>query len=117
VTAGDFDGTARVATGSEPTSAVSPYRVRVERGRLRLVASGASGTVVDVPLDRVGARPLGRAGATVVRVDGSPILVDFTRRAATTEPGVAGTVRRVGPALRGRWTRRRFLSATGRRGR
>lgn len=114
MTAAHFDGTARVATGSEPTSAVSSYRVYVERGRLRLAAAGATGTVVDVPLDRVGARPLGRAGATVVRVDGSPILVDFTRRDGAPEAGVAGTVRRVGPALQGRWTRRRFLSAAGR---
>jgi hypothetical protein len=107
-----FDGTARVASGSLPTEAVAAYRVSVARGRLRLATAGATGTVLDVPLNRVGARPLGRAGATVVEVDGLPVLVDFTRRDPAAAGAAAGVVRRIGPALRGRWTRRRFLSAT-----
>jgi hypothetical protein len=48
----------------------------------------------------------------VVEVDGLPVLVDFTRRDPAVAGAAAGLVRRIGPALRGRWTRRRFLSAT-----
>jgi hypothetical protein len=111
VTPAFFDGTARVASGSLPTAAVTAYRVSVARGHLRLTTVTAVGTVLDVPLDRVRARPSGRAGAVVLEVDDSPILVDFTHRDPYPAGGVAGTARRVGPALRGRWVRRRFLSA------
>jgi hypothetical protein len=113
VTPADFESTARVASGTAPTAAVSAYRVDVVRGHLRLTTAAAVGTVLDVPLDRVSARPLGRAGATVVEVDGSPILVDFTRRDRGSAGGAAATLRRIGPALRGRWIRRRFMTATG----
>ena len=99
-----FAGTARVASGSLPTDAFSSYDVRVDDGRLRLSASGSTGVVLDVPLDRVVVRPLGRAGTSVVEIDGAPILVDLTRRASPD-------VRRPVPALRGRWLRRRFVSA------
>ena len=109
MTPAPFDGTARVASGSLPTAAVASYRVSVARGRLRLTTS--AGAVLDVPLDRVGVRPLGRAGGLVVEVDGSPVLVDFTQRDPGARGGAAGTLRRVGPALHGRWTRRRFMSA------
>jgi hypothetical protein len=112
VTPAFFEGTARVASGSHPTVAVSAYRVSAGRGRLRLTTAEAVGTVLDVPLDRVGTRPLGRAGATVVEVDGSPVLVDFTHRDPHAAGGAAGVLRRIGPALQGRWTRRRFMSAT-----
>lgn len=114
MTSAHFDRTARVASGTAPTTAVAAYRVSVARGRLRLTTAAAVGTVVDVPLDRVGTRALGRAGATVVEVDGSPMLVDFTRRDLAARGGAAATARRIGPALRGRWIRRRFMSATSR---
>ena len=110
MTPAHFDGTARVASGSVPTPAVAAYRVSVDRGRLRMASATSAGTVLDVPLDRVRTRPLGRAGTTLVEVDGSPILVDFTRRGPATRSGPAGTARRLGPALRGRWIRRRFMS-------
>jgi hypothetical protein len=112
VTPAPFDAMVRVASGSHPTPAVAAYRVSVARGRLRLTTAAAVGTVLDVPLDRVAARPLGRAGATVVEIDGSPVLVDFTRRDPSARGGAAGVVRRIGPALHGRWIRRRFMSAT-----
>ncbi|WP_151083322.1 hypothetical protein [Nocardioides cynanchi] len=99
-----FAGTARVASGSLPTDALSSYDVRVADGRLRLSASGATGVVLDVPVDDVRVRPLGRAGTSVVEIAGAPILVDLTRR---TSPGT----RRLIPALRGRWLRRRFVTA------
>jgi hypothetical protein len=102
-----FEATARVASGSVATDAVAPYDVRVGDGRLRLSVSASAGVVLDVPLDRVAVRPLGRAGTSVVEVDGAPLLVDLTRRA----PGSSDGVRRIGPALRGRWLRRRFVSA------
>jgi hypothetical protein len=106
-----FDAMARVASGSVPTTAVASYDVRVYDGRLRLAAQASAGVVLDVPLGRVGIRPLGRAGTSIVEVDGSPILVDFTRRDHDSTPGALGTARRVGPALRGRWLRGRFVSA------
>jgi hypothetical protein len=102
-----FEATARVASGSVATDAVAPYDVRVGDGRLRLSAHASAGVVLDVPLDRVAVRPLGRAGSSVVEVDGSPLLVDLTRRA----PGAPNALRRIGPAVRGRWLRRRFVSA------
>lgn len=102
-----FEGTAQVASGSVATDAVAPYDVRVGEGRLRLSVHASAGVVLDVPLDRVAVRPLGRAGTSVVEVDGAPLLVDLTRR----PPGATGSARRVGPALRGRWRRRRFVTA------
>ena len=100
-----FAGTARVASGSLPTPAVSSYDVRVRDGRLRLSVHGSAGVVLDVPADRVAVRPLGRAGTSIVVIDAAPILVDLNPRAAT------GTARRIVPALRGRRLRRRFVSA------
>ena len=100
-----FASGARVASGSLPTDAVSSYDVRVRGGRLRLSARASYGVVLDVPVGRVSVRPLGRAGTSVVEIDGAPILVDLN------PPASAGTARRIVPALRGRWLRRRFVSA------
>jgi hypothetical protein len=92
-----FAGTARIASGAVPTRAVAAYDVRVQRGRLRLAAHGSTGVVLDVPLDRVDVRPVGRAGTAVVEVDGTPLLIDLSQR--------------LGSGPRGRWLRRRFMSA------
>jgi hypothetical protein len=102
-----FEATARVASGSVPTAAVAPYDVRVRDGRLRLSVPGSAGAVLDVPLDRVAVRPLGRAGTSIVEVDGAPLLVDLTRRPS----GTPSALRRIGPALQGRRRRHRFVSA------
>jgi hypothetical protein len=102
----DFDGTALVTSGSVATHAVATYDVRVRGGRLRLSLHASTGTVLDVPLDRVDARALGRAGSAIVDVDGAPLLLDLTGQASAVP-----TARRVGAALRGRWRRRRFMSA------
>jgi hypothetical protein len=112
VTRAGFEHRAGVATGSGPTTTLEDYRVMVSGGRLRLAAAAMSGTVLDVPLDRVRVRPLGRAGATVVEVDVSPILVDFTRRDGPTRPRAVQEASRVVRGLSGRWTRRRFTRAT-----
>ena len=100
-----FAGTARVASGSLPTGAVWSYDVRVRDGRLRLSAHASDGVVLDVATDRVAVRALGRAGTSIVEVDGAPILVDLN------PPAARGTARRIVPALRGRWLRRRFVVA------
>ncbi len=101
MTRADFDGTAQVASGSVPTRAVAAYRVIVRDGRLRLAVGSAGGTVLDVPLRRVGARPLGRAGTAVVEVDGSPILVDFAGRGAAPGPSPARRVESRRPCAAG----------------
>ncbi len=108
-----FTGRARVAGGSVPTPTTQPYDVIVDAGRLRLVAADSSGVVLDVPLDGLRARPLGRAGAVVVEVEGSPLLVDLSHRAHGG--GVGRAVRRAVHGVRGWLVRRRFLSATARR--
>lgn len=120
-----FEGTALVGSGPVPSDAMAAYDVRVHGGRLRLTVHESTGTVLDVPLERVHVRPLGRAGSAIVAVDGAPLLVDLSRRRpaaplsrpsspASATPMVASAVRaarRVAPALRGRWLRRRFMSA------
>ena len=110
MTTAGFRASAQVTSGSDATTSFTAYDVLVNDGRLRLSTHASTGTVLDVTLDRVRTRPLGRAGSTVVEVDGSPILVDFARRDAIT--GAAAGVRRVGRAMTGRWTRHRFVSAT-----
>jgi hypothetical protein len=105
-----FAERARAASGSGPTPATEPYRVTVGEGMLVLALDATGGGVVQAPLDRVRARPLGRAGAVVVEVDGAPVLVDFTERRPGS--GAAHAVRRAGHALRGRRVRRAFLAAT-----
>lgn len=109
MTAG-FARTARVVSGTTPSPrAVQPYRVTVTGGRLRLALAGTRGRVIDVPLTRVQARPLGRAGSTVVEIDDDPLLVDFTDRAHGA--GTLPVVRRVRHAVAGRRARRAFLAA------
>lgn len=111
MTGAGFDGSAGVATGSGPTTPLQPYQVLVRDGRLRLADAASSGTVLDVTLDRVTVRPLGRAGATVVEVDASPMLVDFTRRDPEARAGTPARTSRWVRLLSGRWARRRFVSA------
>lgn len=119
-----FEGTARIASGSVPTDAVAAYDIRVAGGRLRLALHASTGTVLDVPLQRVTVRPLGRAGTAIVEIDGAPLVVDLSRSSAPPStaasaqsmatPGgrsLVRTARRVGPALRGRLLRGRFTSA------
>lgn len=106
---GSFAGRARAATGSGPTHATEPYRVEVADGAFALVLDATGSPVLRAPLFRVRARPLGRAGAVVVEVDGAPVLVDFTERHPGSGPSHA--VRRVAHALRARAVRRSFLAA------
>ena len=76
-----FERTARVVSGTTPSRlTVQPYRVQVSDGRLVLRPADRDGAVLDVALDRVSARPVGRAGAVRVEVDGTPVLVDLTDR-------------------------------------
>jgi hypothetical protein len=107
VTAARFDGQARLASGSTPVAAM-PYRVSLSAGSLRLGPSGTSGVVLDVPLARVRARPLGRAGTVVLEVDRAPLLLTFSDQAA--RPDSARVVRLV-DAGRGRVRRAHFLRA------
>jgi hypothetical protein len=105
-----FEGTARVVSGTTPSRvSVQPYRVSVSDGRLLLRPLDRAGTVLDVALDRVSARPVGRAGATRVEVDGSPILVDLTNR--DHGDGAWGILRRAGYGVSGRLARRTLLGA------
>ncbi|MFZ2016308.1 MAG: hypothetical protein WAV00_21005 [Nocardioides sp.] len=99
-----------MATGPGPTRATQPYRVEVVDERLALVLDATGSPVLRAPLRRVRARPLGRAGAVVVEVDGAPLLLDFTER---RHPGTgpAHVVRRATHALWGRRVRHAFLAA------
>jgi hypothetical protein len=110
MTATTFKGTAAVSAGDRQITAV-PYRVVVSDGRLRLALEAAAGTVLDVSLGQVGARPLGRAGATMVAVGEAQMLVDFTRRERRAPAWAGGPVLRVVRALAGRLTRHRFVRA------
>ncbi len=110
MTTAGFDGRARLASGSTP-AAVMPYRVTVAAGALRLGPSERSGVVLDVPLARVRARPLGRAGSLVLEVDRAPMLLNFSDRGARLD---ASGVRRLVDASRGRYQRARFLRALAR---
>jgi hypothetical protein len=107
---GSFAGRARAATGAGPTHATEPYQVSVAGGALALLLEATGSPVLRAPLDHVRSRPLGRAGAVVVEVDGAPVLVDFTERKPGSGPTHA--VRRAARALRGRAVRRAFLAAT-----
>jgi hypothetical protein len=112
VSGAGFDGRARLASGPEPAPTATTYRVSVVDGSLRLGPVGTDGVVLDVPLDHVRARPLGRAGSVVVDVDESPLLLNFSDSEATADDvGVAAKARRVVDAGRGRRRRDRFLRA------
>jgi len=107
-----FDGRARLASGSAPTTSMTTYRVSVGSGSLRLGPGDRDGVVLDVPLARVVARPLGRAGSVVVDVDHSPLLLNFSdHQDADEAAGAATRLRRVVDAGRGRRRRDRFLRA------
>lgn len=110
---GDFEAVARVASGSELSRAVTPYVVTVADERLTLRAHTWTGTVLQVPVDILVVRPLGRAGGVVVEVGESPVLLDFTVRPDRDDHGVGVLVRRTRRGLRGRAVRRRFVSAVG----
>jgi hypothetical protein len=111
VTQAGFRGRAGVVPGTTPATGVLAYRVSVGEGRLRMVVDATDSKVLDVPLDRVTVRPLGRAGATIVEIDASPILVDFTRREQAGRSGPATGALRVVRGPSGRWSRRRFRTA------
>jgi hypothetical protein len=115
VTVARFHARAGVVTGSRP-STTRDHRVTVTDGRLRVTVCPGPGTLLDVAVERLAAEPLGRAGVTVVRVDDSPLRVDFTRRDRDPSSRAVATARRVGHGLVGRWTRHRFLRSL-RRGR
>ena len=109
-----FQERAGVVAGRLPHPTSCEYVVSVDGGRLRLAASGTSGSrgiVLDVTVDRVHVEPLGRAGASVVDVDGSPVLVDFTRRDRAPGLPVRANALRIVDGLAGRATRRRFRAA------
>lgn len=106
-----FEGLARVASGPQPTAAVASYVVTVERRHLRLALVDTGATVLDVPLSSVSVRPLGRAGAVVVDVDESPLLVDFTERDDVPRDRVRALASRTTRGLHGHAVRRRFVSA------
>jgi hypothetical protein len=112
VSAVGFDGPARLASGSEPTATATTYRVIVAAGSLRLRPGGRDGVVLDVPLSRVSAHPLGRAGSVVIDVDSSPLLLNFSDHDASADDAGAGAkARRLVDAGRGRRRRDRFLRA------
>jgi len=112
VTGSGFDGRARLASGSAPTSSAIAYRVTVAEGSLRLGPAATDGVVLDVPLSRVRTRPLGRAGSVVVEIDNSPLLLNFSDPAAPGGgAGTAARARRVVDAVRARRRRLRFLKA------
>jgi hypothetical protein len=112
VTASGYDGRARLASGSAPTSAVSPYRVSVAGGSVRLSPESTGGVVLDVPVDRVRAHPWGRAGSVVLMVDSNPVLLNFSDHEPTTVgAGVTSRARRLADAALGRRQRDRFLRA------
>jgi hypothetical protein len=112
VTSTGFDGRARLASGSAPTSSGTTYRVHVVDGFLRLGPVDRAGVVLDVPVGRVRPRPLGRAGSVVLDVDESPLLLNFSDQpAARQASGAVARVRRVVDAGRGRHRRDRFLRA------
>jgi len=104
-----FAGRARVASGSARSRTDRPYRVEVVDGGLALLLEETGSPVLRVGLERVVVRPLGRAGALVVAVDGAPVVVDFTDRHHGAGP--ARVVRRTVHALHGRRARRAFLDA------
>lgn len=110
---GRFEERAGVVAGHPAQRTTREYVVSVGGGRLRLRESGLAGTVLDVPVDRVRMRPLGRAGSSVVDVDGSSLLVDFTRRDRASGPPVRAVGLRVVDGLAARATRRRFRAALG----
>ena len=107
MTAAGFEGRARLASGSTPAG-VMPYRVTLAAGAVRLEPTGASGVVLDVPLARVRARPLGRAGTVVLEVDRAPVLVNFSDHGVRPDGAWVG---RLVDAGRGRVQRARFLRA------
>ena len=112
MTEAGFDGRARLASGSAPTTSLMTYRVTVAAGSLRLGPAETGGVVLDVPLTRVSARPLGRAGSVVLEVDHSPLLLNFSDHEAPGDgAGAAAQARRVVDAGRGRRRRERFLRA------
>jgi len=112
VTTARFDGRARLVSGSTSTASAATYRVTLAAGSLRLGAAGTDGTVLEVSVTRVRARPLGRAGSVVLEVDQSPLLLNFSDH-EPPEHGAAAAARgrRLLVAGRGRRRRERFLRA------
>ncbi len=115
MTTAGFDGRARLASGSAPTSSVTTYRVTVAGGTVRLGPVDRKGVVLAVPLSHVRARPLGKAGSVVLLVHGSPLLINFSdHEDLDDEAGPGARARRVVDAGIGRRRRDRFLRALGR---
>ncbi len=115
MTTAGFDGRARLASGSAPTSSVTTYRVTVAAGSVRLGLGDREGVVLDVPVSHVQARPLGKAGSVVLVVHGSPLLINFSDHEDLGDgAGPGARARRVVDAGIGRRRRDRFLRALGR---
>ena len=112
MTTAGFEGRARLASGSAPTSAVITYRVTVAGGAVRVGPDDRDGVVLDVPLSHVRARPLGKAGSVVLVVRGSPLLINFSDHEDVDDGAGAGArARRVVDAGIGRRRRDRFIRA------
>jgi hypothetical protein len=112
VTTAGFDGRARLASGSAPTSSVTTYRITVAGGTVRMGPDDRDGVVLDVPLSHVEARPLGKAGSVVLVVHGSPLLINFSDHEDIGDGvGAGARARRVVDAGIGRRRRDRFLRA------
>ncbi len=104
-----LEARAGVVTGTRRTT-TREFEVVVGGGRLRISRADTGGRVLDVPLDRVRARALGRAGTMVALVDGAPVRVDFTRRDRGSSSVLVGAGYRVLDALTGWRVRRGFLT-------
>lgn len=105
-----FDAAAWVASGKAPRPAArQQYHLRVTPQRLQLQRTGIGGTVLDVPMGSFRVRPIGAAGSCVIELEGASVCIDFSEHEAGTV--ARARFRRVGRALRGRRTRRAFLSA------
>jgi hypothetical protein len=112
VTTARFDGRARLVSGSASTASAVAYRVTLAAGSLRLSPEATDGTVLDVPVTRLRARPLGRAGSVVLEVDQSPLLLNFSDHEPPEHGAPAGARgRRLLVAGQGRRRRERFLRA------
>jgi len=112
VTTAGFDGRALLVSGSASTASAVTYRVSLAAGSLRLSPAATDGTVLEVPVTRVRARPLGRAGSVALEVDRSPLLLNFSDH-EPPEHGAAAAARarRLLTAGQGRRRRQRFLHA------
>ncbi len=112
MTTAGFDGRARLVSGSASTASAVTYRITLVAGSLRLSPASTDGTILDVPVTRVRARPLGRAGSVALEVDQSPLLLNFSDH-EPPEHGAAAAARgrRLLTAGQGRRRRERFLRA------